>query len=214
MRSRRRRSRGNHISRLTLRGVSTVPDAMYVKLKWVITQSYTDAVAESQVTISMNDLFSPSPSQPGTHQPMGFDQWATFYGRYLCFGSSITALITNHSTTVPINCVLYPSINATQDTIAQAREMPFSKYRIFQQGNAGNSSGTMRHFFTPRKIAGDSHAYQDTTFSGAVTGSPGVIRYWQFLIDSQDETDTYSAIIYFKVTYYVKFFLRTELAIS
>lgn len=72
-----------------------VPASKLVKLKYVGTrQLNADVSTVSSYVFSANGLYDPDITGLG-HQPMGFDQWMTFYDHYTVIGSKITVKALN-----------------------------------------------------------------------------------------------------------------------
>lgn len=65
------------------------PRNKIVKLRYVHTQSFSAAATVSTFYFSANGCFDPDITGGG-HQPLGFDQWSTFYNHYVVKGSRIT----------------------------------------------------------------------------------------------------------------------------
>lgn len=79
---------------------SPVPSEMNVKLKYVDTIALQPGAGTIAYHLfSTNGLYDPDITAAG-HQPMGFDQWMTFYEHYTVTGCKISATFVPSSATV------------------------------------------------------------------------------------------------------------------
>lgn len=77
----------------------TAPDRLIVKLPYY-DQFTVNQTAGHVRDFNLNSIYDPDRSGVG-HQPLGYDQWATFFNRYRVFGVKMVVSMTNLGT-VPV----------------------------------------------------------------------------------------------------------------
>lgn len=137
-----------------------VPDTMTTSL--VYESNYATTITSinnlSHYTYRLSSVFDPDYTAVG-HQPLGFDQWANFYERYVVKGAKvyITAKDTNNNadTMIGLTATINEEISPSNQ-IQAVREQPNSKVMIL--GNKSTLAQTMVMKYSPRKLFG----YKDT----------------------------------------------------
>lgn len=217
-----RRKRMGKPTTLSIRGPpSAFPDRLRVKLRY--SSVYTFSIVAGVATYNQfrgNSIFDPDLTGVG-HQPLGFDQWANFYGSYKVHGSSIQASLVNTSTTSTQFdqnvgfLVVYPQTGTAAPSSTESIEQPYSKYKMINPfgGHAGKTiksyMSTARIYGVPRLAVGI-----EDDFAGAVTTNPSNQWCWNVIggtLNSSNNT-TFSLLV--RLTYYVEYWNRKQLSQS
>lgn len=137
-----------------------VPNTMTTTLVYEANYATTlsSIVNLSHYTFRLSSVYDPDFTAVG-HQPLGFDQWANFYERYIVKGAKI--YITAQDTNSIQNSAVALTATINEDTqpstqIQAVREQPNSKTMILGQRHAGPSTMVVK--YSPRKLFG----YMDT----------------------------------------------------
>lgn len=203
------------------RGPSGFPDRLFVKLNYSDTYAFTTTLGiATQQVFRGNSVFDPDQTGVG-HQPYAFDQWANFYGYYRVHGSKIRAQLcsqsasgANFSTFTPWLAV-FPSLSTAAPSYPNPlQEMPYVSYRYPIVYGQGNRENIINKYMSTAKIFGEKKLAVETedNFSAAVTTNPADIWYWHAIVGSLDNASTQTAIVIFKITYYVEFSARKDMA--
>lgn len=208
--SKKKFSRKNKLSSLRLRGVSLMPDTLFLKLKYEqVTQGAT-AVTNTH-RYALNGLFDPDLTGGG-HHPLGFDQWMNFYEAYEIHASKISVRILNQGL-VMANAAVYPANNATVLTnYSTASEQPYSVRRSIGSSDGGHNIVTLNNYMNMEKFEGRNT--DSVNYVGNVTSNPGITREWHLMISSSDVASNLNVAFNTKIVYYVKLFRRQNLAQS
>lgn len=207
MRRRKRRS-GAKTRILRLRGVTCFPDAMFVKMRWNFAELVDTGLATSYA-FKANDPFLPL--SVSTTRAMGWDQYATFYGRYMVHSSSIYITLTSKTTSAVQRVVLYPSTNNTADTVDSAITYPYNKRRVLGSQNGGQSRVKASLYYAMDKIRGKK-SLDDANFTALTSASP-ITQYYFFLVTevADPAVDTNAFFLEAQMIFNVHFYNRKDL---
>lgn len=128
-------------------------------------------------TFSMNSLFDPNTTGTG-HQPMGFDQLAAIYNRYIVTGAKITATFAfspadAQPSWVGLTVHENSTFSGTSTPVEELIEQGKTVYRCISAGDGGQPIVTLsrsishRKEFSVRDLMGNIEEY-----GALVTGSP------------------------------------------
>jgi hypothetical protein len=110
------------------------PREMQVKMRYYIPVQYTMSGTVSDDNLyNLNSIFDPDRTLAG-HQPLGYDQWSAFYGRYRVDSCKVTVHLqgTNGD---GLNAVLLGSNSTTVITVpGDAVESPLSLHGCYSPG--------------------------------------------------------------------------------
>ncbi len=205
VRRKKRKRRFGAISYLKLNSPSLLPDQTYVKLKYRERVNLT-GTSGNQV-YRMNSLFDPNFTGGGS-QPLGFDQWKTFYGHYQVLGSAIKIVTLNNSA-VPAVMALYPSIDSTTLTfIGEAREQPYAKSSNIGSVT-GNGKGFLKSYMAIRKLEGRNT--DSVNFTASISTNPSSSRFWHIKMISVDNLTATDLWLDIEITFYTKLFSRISI---
>lgn len=132
----------------------TVPDKLIVKLPY-----YEEFVMNSNTNYTynywrLNSIYDPNGTGVG-HQPLGYDQWSAFYGRYRVIGAQFRITIVNTGTT-PTKISL-ASVNGVYSGASDesSMEQPHTIQKTVG-GNGGKDVIEFKKFFTNSRVTGVS----------------------------------------------------------
>lgn len=216
-RFRRRYNRPRSIRSVAIqRSVAPIADVQVLKLRYCsYNHQVTTGVAPVSILFRGNSIFDPQ-FAVGGHQPLGFDQWSTFYDKYVVTGSTMYAIVANASNTDNIKAALIPkdesTVVTTWNTIA---ERSYSMTKVLSPNDSGKSVGHFRKYMSTKKILGLKHVNtQDDDYTAAVSADPAKEWFWHVYVQALNDVSAISVNVQFVVTYYVKFFNRKPLLAS
>lgn len=217
---RRRNKKRSGPTTKVMRGPQGFPDRIKVKLNYFAEIDTTNTFGAASVQqFRGNSVFDPDLTGTG-HQPMGFDQWSAFYGHYRVSGSSLrigalvpggTAFI--NTDTVGCSFGIVPATSSSLPTVTELVEWPYSKWRqsTFYTPIKGVSA-----YMSTAKMLGVNKASvkNEDNNSALISANPTNQWYWNLLVFPANGTQTTYWTYTVKLTYYVEFFGRVNLAIS
>ncbi len=195
------------MSTLRLRQPSMVPDQFFCKLKYSTILDEQPGTPIQTLTFLGNGLVDPNESSLGTVNPLGFNEWMAFYGRYKCFASFFNGKLYGALGNNGILWGLYPTFNPPSSaiTIENVMVQPFSQFGMVGV-EVGQNMAYFTSFMKTQKIRGD--ILGSAGFSGTATTNPGILWKWVFTVETQNVTTpinlAYSIIL--EIVYYVKFY--------
>ena len=200
-------------SHVRIRGPSAVPDYVDVKLKYVEVGTKTATVVYNQAQYSGNSVFNPQNTggYGSSHQPMGFDQWATLYGSYMVKASSIEVDFVPSGVA---QSLLYPVVasGTAPSTLAAALEYPRVKTTM---SSIASGRTRLKHYMTTAGVYGlKSLNNDDQPYCALVGANPALQWFWIFGFQDPDVTTSTIQSAKITITYYVRFFGRINLSQS
>lgn len=195
------------IPRPIITGNSTV-----VELPYVSSYQLTTAITGEVIALWRGaSIFDPDFTFGG-HQPLGHDQWATFYGRYKVLNCRIEVEVSNRltSTTDPCMFVLAAQQSSTTTTVTDLAEQPYAKQCLIQSGET-----------TPRKLSMsmdtkyfEGYPTDDIDFTAAFGADP--VRDWYYVVGLKNANGgvNVNTNVIVKLIYKVRMFSRLELTRS
>lgn len=220
----RPRGRGAHFGRKAstafIRQPSSLPDRLYVKLKYREQLSFGQASGNLADNVYRgNSLFDPDLTGTGG-QPLGFDQWAAFYASYTVLASECKVTSMLNGSVAPNNLIhgvvptLFSNALGTGEQ-ERADEFPYSKHAPVAIGNVGLGQGVIKNYMTTNKMWGVVRpAVQIAdSFSALVTTNPVSGWFWH-VYNYVPGSATNSLIQEVELTYYCVFESRVPLNTS
>lgn len=142
---------------------------------------------------SCNSLFDPDRTGTG-HQPMGYDEWATYYSHYTVIGSKCTAEFTpdnNGTAATSIVMLRKQLVNSSSSTIEDLMENGMVEYRLVNNiVNGGKAREKLMETFSPKQFFGLDNIKDNRTIVGAQTNvNPADEAFFQIVVGSIDGTD-------------------------
>ena len=211
----RKRGKRNNVNTLVVKGPTIVPDQMFTKLTYRGNAWLNEPNGLFQTYVLRgNSIFDPEFGGVAS-QPLGRDQWASFYNKYQVMASKITVKIlpTGEQGQNFSFCVL-PTVDPSASGIRQIEEQPYNKSRMLSrvQDNAKTISSYMKTsaIFGTKNIL----AEEDTQAEQAANPS----KEWYWLLGAANHslsgTGQMSLDVFIEVEYYVRYFDRVQLARS
>lgn len=225
----RYRTRGRYASRYRRRrfpmrrSIRTSPQGTAFPRNRIIKLRYVEnvtidpgAVAFAEFAYRANSINDPNLTGGG-HQPMGHDQWATFYRRYTVIGAKVTASCVSATSSTPsIFGVTLIDLSTTGHTTIQGlQERPGTSWRMLQTSNNVKPSFVQQKF-SAKKFFNLANIKDNQDRVGSDFGSnPSVEAYFHFFTGAHD-TSTNLPVHYWtiKITYIVLLSHPKELAQS
>lgn len=173
---RRKRKATNRAQVTTVRAASLAPDLLRVKLRYGDTLAFVTSGVNGY-TFRLNSLFDPDYSTTG-HQPLGFDQYAAFYGRYRVNACKIFINAVSNDTTGPVN-VYWHVTNASPSTPTQSAllEQPYVKYCQLSESTGGKTNCFIKSYVNINKVMGYKKGNNDDNTEAVVTADPLNVVY-------------------------------------
>lgn len=192
-----------------------VSDRCFAKLRYTTRLDLTPVTAPTDSWVfSGNSLFDPDVSGSGS-QPMGFDQYATFYNKYRCRGSKIVvrAAATSGSH-FPCKLVVYPQDdNATVTGVDNAAARAFARTGV--TSGYGGPVTTLKNYMTSKKQFGVKSINEETSYAAAVNANPSLRWYWCISVGTLDLTTSIAGMYAeIEITYYTEFYDTVDLVLS
>lgn len=186
-------------------------DVMYGKLKY----NYHGSVSGSSTATPLSYVFRGNscydPDQAtGGHQPLGFDQWMTFYDKCVVLSSKITWRIFNTTTEV-CQYTLYPSRTDTPASgqYTGLREIPYSKTATSgDYDHSGNDILTISNYMSTAKIfcISKQEVKDNAIYGHSSGGNPTNQWYWILTTAAQSQPTMVKSYEYdVEVTYWYMF---------
>lgn len=192
--------------------------AVYMKYSDIVTINPTAGVLGINI-FSCNGLFDPDITGAG-HQPMGFDQWMSFYEHYTVLGSKITAIFTPNSATVGTGqmiCGIYTDSNTTStSTITTMVEQPGTRFGFVPLAGAAPPIRITKTF-SSRKFFGKPRGslIAANTYKGTDAANPTEGAFFHVFCGASDATSDPGAVfVQVLITYYAILTERQTLAAS
>ena len=199
-----------------------MPDSAWIKMPFL--QDFTDTINPATFEAHRwrsNSLYDPY-YESGGEQPLGFDQWSTFYQRYCVYAVKWSFTVRFVSGAWGRVAVVPIASDGAFTTFDLAIQQPGAKVKIYQ-GLMDQASGDMlasnRNIVTLKGTTYIKNLHGrkiDQYDDGATTGAnPTTGAYLHLLIENEDATvvgRTYQ--VYCRLKFYAKMFERIRLPAS
>jgi len=204
--------------KVTALKTATVPDRMVLKMKYVDNIVLSGVGGASRV-FRLNSIYDPDTSITTGHQPLGFDQWATFYAKYRVFKANVTIKATNGSSnsadTEQIGMVAFNNNNLAIGSADEFYEQPHCKKALLS-GRGGMDRAIMTYSVDCPRIVGMAPVvYKSTSTTASVfQGNPTEQVNLAILTRPIDGQSTSLVNVEVSITYFVELFDRSPVPIS
>lgn len=197
-----------------VRAPSGIGDQVFVKLH------YSDVVslealagAFAQINYRANSAFDPE-AAVGGNQPLGYDQWETFFMRYQVIGCAINLqCIMNASLSPPSHAtvaIVPTDTTVTLNSMEQAVEFPYARSKI-QSAFSNRPTFLKAYLSTARKLGYAKGISQEPSLSALTTTNPSEQWFWNICLQALDNASDVKIQCRVKLTYYIRFFDRRDL---
>jgi len=192
-----------------IRMPTILPDRIVVNLLYRESATFTNSTGFGSRVFSMNSIYDPNVTGGG-HQPLGYDQWGSFYQQYEVKSSKIKSMVLPPSLTCPVRYVVYPSTTSSTVTSSRnASEQAYAKTTVVNN-TVMTKYNVLTHNMSILKLEGRNTA--SINFTAPFGASPTLERYWHCVLFSLDDaTDISSILVDFEIIYRCVLFNRYNL---
>jgi len=161
-------------------------------------------IVGSTFKFALNGMWDPYLAAGG-HQPMGFDQWMTFYKRYKVYRCDMKIRVMHFGVD---RCFLGAAIRGSQNTttIAGATYQELSERSnvatVIVESDAGDNQTIIEKSFTMAEIEGAP--ISDTQYDGGDTGNPGNVIQLEIGCGNLDNLDSGAVKVIIELVYHAK----------
>jgi len=198
-----------------------VPKTKMVSLKYSGTFTLGDGTGSLAHYINCNSMFDPDHTGIG-HQPLGFDQWMTFYHHYEVYSSKITFWIetlpsigssSSHGTYATLR--LDSDTNVIATGIESSIERADTKVVYVPSSSGGSGRRSISHSFNANSIFGKNNR-GNAAMKGTHTTNPGESTFFVLKLfnSAQSLESEFEHRVVFRMTFLAKLTERKDIAQS
>jgi len=189
-----------------------------VKLRYASNTRLTGGVSNlRELQFRLNGLFDPDFSLGG-HQPMGFDEWSAFYGRYRVKSAKCKIrAVSNTTVNVPMAVIAYPSnSSATVGNLSAALEQSLNTTSTFKILNSNSPAVAIGKSYSIHSITGQTpQQYNaDEDSQALVSADPVTIANMHIVVASIDGVSIPDCYLVVEIVYIAELFDKFQLAQS
>ncbi len=172
-----------------------------VKLRYCtgITINPTSGLTGSHV-FHASGMYDPDITGTG-HQPLGFDQWMTFYDHYTVIGSRIhvnfQATAAGATTGASVVGIRLSDSQATSNSITLLTEQGSTSYRYLTDSDAKAETSVIKSF-SAKKYFGTKNVIDREDLKGSSSANPAEGAFYEVFVGpytgSQDISETYAYV--------------------
>jgi len=216
-RTRRTRRRGTRTNKVVSRS-SPIPDRFITRMKYSELMAMITAGigVPSYQQFRVNSIFDPNLTGVG-HQPLGHDQFALLYNKYVVLGMSYVITLTNQSTTDYADVCVVQHPNSTLCTsIGQAMESPYSRRGILGPETGSRNILVLKGYCSVAKIRGItvSKVKTEDNLAALFGANPAITPCLTVYIENQNVAAAITVNARFDITYHVQAYDRVQLGQS
>lgn len=191
-----------------------VPNNLDINLKVCESDNYQCSAGSFATFYVANGLYNPGATNWNA-QPVGFDQWTSFYTKYRVLSASITLEAINNSdnTVNGIWMVVYPSVVSTTLTggLASAICQPYAR-KAYMGNISGINKCTLSNSCACVKVFGES-PFRDENFAGDFGTNPAFKFYWCVNVYSVG-SDQANVSVIVTMSFKTQFYARVPISLS
>jgi len=188
---------------------------MYTRIKYAEQVSVTTGITCQWYSFRLNNVYDPNYTGTG-HQPLGFDQWATFYNKYQVTKAAFRIHpVSQTSNTEEIGFHINHS-TTTPSGVELAKEKPYGKWILIGDSDV-SSQKVLRGYCYPAKILGVSYSkYKiEDNFTGACNGTSNPTGvYLHIGVQNANRTGVDPVLLNVEIIYSTVFYDRVALSMS
>lgn len=198
---------------------SLAPDRLITKFVYKdnINLSSTSPTWFTSKMFRLNSIYDPDLDITNGHQPLGYDQWINFYGRYRVFKAVVRVELMNNQAG-PIQCGFIPynfegSVPSAGDDAFY--EQPHAVTKTIA-GNQGINKTVLTKVVDLPRIIGKSHEqYRTGTNVSSLFGANPVEQVYGIIgVRSINDSSSTNVVAICTITYYTELFDRKPQSIS
>lgn len=210
------RRRKTRIQKITKKRIRSVPDKVFLRLKYADNLTGTVGIgAQSVSPYWLNGIYDPY--QPvGGHQPRLFDQWTQFYYRYHVTASKIRikAWNTGGTSTALMEVAVLPDYsNTSLGNYTSMWENQYARVAWASAASGGGRPASVKNFMKTSKLVG-APVYGNPNFEAVYNNSPAEACYWIIVVQEPTATVAINYVAQVHITYYVEMRARNQLGPS
>ncbi len=208
------RNYGDKASTTIIRSPSAITDSTIVALQYSLNAPINSGVNPGVHIMRGNSCFDPSFTGVG-HQPLGFDEWGTFYNNYIVYGCGwVASMLGDGSNVMNAAIVTKPSSTAITD-FDTIKERPYSNYAMLGLQGSSNHIRRLSGYQSTKKMYGLKElSNSEDVYGAGMTANPSFQWFIHLYVQHIDRITAVTANVEATFTYYVKFFNRKNLAQS
>ena len=170
-----------------------IAESQIVKLRYVdFIQLDAGIGAPAYDTFSATSLYDPYVGAGG-HQPLGFDQWMTFYNHYQVIGAKATAHARVYADAAGDAIWLIGQTSAGTaapgGNVNQLIEQKRAKYTFLTAKNGSDNTGKVTVHYSPRRFFNLKNPRDEHDLRGDASTSPAENCYFQFMVGADNPAD-------------------------
>ncbi len=207
-----RRRRVRRRSRKLAIAAQPVPNRKLVKLRYVDWITLNPTVTADTIVYKefrANSAFDPDYTGAG-HQPLGFDQWMTFYDHFNVVGSKITCTWTPSDVNTHVGVYLDDDTTAVT-SLRNVLEQKGATYR--SNLSTGDKAITTTKTFSAKKFLGPSMALMDSN-TGSASANPSEDAIFKVFAGTFETADPGAMVVQIQIDYIMLLTERKTLAES
>lgn len=195
-----------------------IPDKYRTKMVYRMTARLNGASAYKTQIISGNGIYD-CDLTGGGHQPLGYNELSALYNFYLVRGSQLRVEVLNGDSNKLARVAMAPILTALGINFpVVVAEKPYAK-NLFVPINAAVNHQVMQQYMSTKKIVGYTSINDNVTLQGTSGNFPigsNPLQAWVWVISASgvSTTDLFDTWCDIKVTYYVDWFDRKDIASS
>lgn len=187
-------------------------DEQRVTLRYLVTSDQIASVGAASYIVAQNDVFDCDVTSTGV-QPLGFDQWAAIYARYVVLESSIDVAITSRTVSGRLSVAVAPNVNTTSLPLSFEACAGMRYARTGETTGGGPTVHLRQKIRTCDLFGVPPYAIEsDDNFAAATTTNPNRRAAWAILCETSGSSDALSLTIALK--YKVRFWTPNIVALS
>ena len=211
---RRAAKRGDGGKVVALRN-TLVPDRLITKFSYKDNVNLTDVLSFGTKIFRLNSIYDPDLDLVNGHQPLGYDQWSTFYNKYRVYKAVVRATIMNNQNG-GIQCAIVPfNSNQPIDLNDSLFEQPHAVSKT-AAATGGMGKVVLTKVVDIPRIVGQSHAQYKANEQAASDYNSNPLEQIYCMIAARAVNDStgVSAIAVVDITYYVELYDRKRQSLS
>lgn len=220
---RRRQARPNGFKTTTALSMTAPvrPDRLLVKLPY--SEAFTTTLPGGGIgtaySFNLNSIYDPNRTGTG-HQPLGHDQWYTFYSKYRVYGVTYDVSLTNMNADAVIQGGVVNAAGAFGGWTDQAvMEQPHMKRFNLSSVNSGKNQARIRGYVSLPQLRGQTssqYRFDSTNNEATFNENPNALVCMNVLFRSLNDSALSKPVLYWtvKLTYHTELIQPQPIPVS